>query len=164
MDTQWYTEQGFKISADLGLHLWHMEVPRLGVQLELQLLAYATATATLNLNYVCDLCHSSWKHQICNPLSRARIQTHVLREASWICYPWATTGMPLFSHLNNCDLKTDTRKYTILFMHFRKIVKEVVSLIRQSSLGHDIGIKKLEKKIKSVTRCRLKCSYKLKCI
>ena len=29
----------------LGLHLWHMEVPRLGVQLELQLPAYTTATA-----------------------------------------------------------------------------------------------------------------------
>ena len=30
----------------LGLHLWHMEVPRLGVELELWLPAYATATAT----------------------------------------------------------------------------------------------------------------------
>ena len=30
----------------LGPHQWHMEVPRLGVELELQLPAYATATAT----------------------------------------------------------------------------------------------------------------------
>ena len=30
----------------LGLHPWHMEVPRLGVESEQQLLAYATATAT----------------------------------------------------------------------------------------------------------------------
>ena len=29
----------------LGLHLWHMEVPRLGVELELKPLPYATATA-----------------------------------------------------------------------------------------------------------------------
>ena len=29
----------------LGLHLQHMEVPRLGVKLELQLPAYATAIA-----------------------------------------------------------------------------------------------------------------------
>ena len=29
----------------LGLHLQHMEVPRLGVKLELQLPAYTTATA-----------------------------------------------------------------------------------------------------------------------
>ena len=27
----------------LGLNLWHMEVPRLGAELELQLQAYATA-------------------------------------------------------------------------------------------------------------------------
>ena len=30
----------------LRLHLWHMEVPRLGVESELQLPAYTTATAT----------------------------------------------------------------------------------------------------------------------
>ena len=30
----------------LGPHLWHMEVPRLGVKLELQLPAYTTATAS----------------------------------------------------------------------------------------------------------------------
>ena len=30
----------------LGPHLQHMEVPRLGVELELQLLAYTTATGT----------------------------------------------------------------------------------------------------------------------
>ena len=29
----------------LGPHLWHMEVPRLGVESELQSLAYTTATA-----------------------------------------------------------------------------------------------------------------------
>ena len=37
----------------LGLHLWHMEVPRLGVELELQLPADATDTATLS--HVCKL-------------------------------------------------------------------------------------------------------------
>ena len=35
----------------LGLHLWHVEVPRLGVELELQLPACTTATATLDLNF-----------------------------------------------------------------------------------------------------------------
>ena len=35
-----------------GPHLWHMEVPRLGVQSELQLQAYGTATATLNLSHI----------------------------------------------------------------------------------------------------------------
>ena len=33
----------------LGLHLRHMEVPRLGVELELRLPAYTTATATPDL-------------------------------------------------------------------------------------------------------------------
>ena len=33
----------------------HMEVPRLGVELELQLPAYTTATATANLSSIRDL-------------------------------------------------------------------------------------------------------------
>ena len=32
-----------------------MEVPSLGVKLELQLPAYATATARLNVSWICDL-------------------------------------------------------------------------------------------------------------
>ena len=41
----------------LRLHLWHMKVPRLGVELELQLLAYATTTAMQDLSHICKLCH-----------------------------------------------------------------------------------------------------------
>ena len=33
-----------------------MEVPRLGVEPELQLLAYTTATAMLDPSHICDLC------------------------------------------------------------------------------------------------------------
>ena len=33
-----------------------MEVPRLGVELEMQVLAYTTAT--LDLSFICDLSHS----------------------------------------------------------------------------------------------------------
>ena len=44
----------------LGLHLWHKEVPRLGVELELWPLAYTTSTA---------LQDPSW---VLNPLSEAR--------------------------------------------------------------------------------------------
>ena len=36
-----------------------MEVPRLGVKLELQLQAYATATAMWDLSLVCDLHHGN---------------------------------------------------------------------------------------------------------
>ena len=39
-------------------HLWHVEVPRLGVELELQLQIYATAMATVDLSHTGDLCHS----------------------------------------------------------------------------------------------------------
>ena len=45
-----------------------MEVPRLGVELELQLPAYATATAMGNPRCVCRL-QQCW---ILNPLSEAR--------------------------------------------------------------------------------------------
>ena len=43
----------------LGLHLRHMEVPRPGVESELQLPAYTTATAILDPGRVCDPHHSS---------------------------------------------------------------------------------------------------------
>ena len=62
----------------LGLHLGHMEVPKLGSKSELQILAYATATAMQDTSLVCDLHHSSWQHWILNPLSKARDQTRVL--------------------------------------------------------------------------------------
>ena len=52
----------------LGPHLWHMEVPRLGVELEPQLPAYFTATATPDPSLICDLHHSSRQCQIINPL------------------------------------------------------------------------------------------------
>ena len=45
----------FFFLAILGLHLWHMEVPSLGDELELQLLAYTTPTARPDLSQVCDL-------------------------------------------------------------------------------------------------------------
>ena len=49
----------------------HMEVPRLGVELELQLPACTTATATLDPSHIHDLHHSSQQRQILNPLIRA---------------------------------------------------------------------------------------------
>ena len=52
----------------LGLHLWHMEIPRLGVELELELPAYATATAMPDGSHILDLHHSSRQCQILNPL------------------------------------------------------------------------------------------------
>ena len=62
----------FFLSVFLGLHPQHMEVPRLGVNLELQLPAYTTATATQDQSHVCHLHHSSQHRQILNPQSEVK--------------------------------------------------------------------------------------------
>ena len=49
-----------------------MEVPRLGVELELQLPAYTTVTAMPDLSSICNLCHSLQQHRILNPPSEAQ--------------------------------------------------------------------------------------------
>ena len=56
----------------LGPHLQHVEVPRLGVELELQLPAYTTATAMPDLNHLCDPHHNSQQRQILKPLRETR--------------------------------------------------------------------------------------------
>ena len=47
-----------------GQHLRHMEVPRLGVKLELYMLAYTTAIATWDPSCICYLHYSAGQHQI----------------------------------------------------------------------------------------------------
>ena len=68
----------------LGPQLWHVEIPRLGIELELQLLAFATdtemwdraASATYTTRQCCIL----------NPLSKARNQTCIFMDTGWVCY------------------------------------------------------------------------------
>ena len=67
-----------------GEHLQHMEVPRLGVKLELQLPAYTTATAMQDMNHIFDLYHSSGQCQILDPRSEARDGTHILVDTSQV--------------------------------------------------------------------------------
>ena len=87
----------------LGLHLQHVEVPRLGVELELQLPAYTTVTAMLDLSCVCNLHHhldhNSWQCWILNPLSEPRIEPI----SSWILVGFVTAEpqWELPSHLFN---------------------------------------------------------------
>ena len=81
----------------LGPHPWHVEVPRLGVESELQLPSYTTATATLDLSRVCNLHHSSWQHQILNPLSEVRDWT----SSSWVILVGLVTARnEVFYHQN----------------------------------------------------------------
>ena len=47
-------------------------------------------TAPPDLSCICDLHHSSQQHQIFNPQTEARDQTHILMDTSWVHYHWAT--------------------------------------------------------------------------
>ena len=55
-----------------------MEVPKLGVKLELQLPAYTTTTAMLDPVHICDLLCSLEQCQILHPLSEGRDRTLIL--------------------------------------------------------------------------------------
>ena len=85
----------------LGLYLQHMEVSRLGVQLEVQLPAYTAVTATPDPSCICNLHHSSRQGWIPNPLSKARDRTHNLMVPSQICFCCAVTGTPVFHQFNS---------------------------------------------------------------
>ena len=76
----------------LGLHLWMMEVPRLGVESELQLLAYAKATETWDPSCICNLYHTMWQCQILNPLSKSRDWTCILMDTSRVLNPLGHNG------------------------------------------------------------------------
>ena len=76
----------FYLFIFLEPHLRHMEVPRLGVELELQPLIYTTATTKWDPSHVCNLHHSSWQLWILNPLSEARDRTFGLMDTSQIHY------------------------------------------------------------------------------
>ena len=69
----------------VGPQLRYMEVPRLGVESELQLPAYATAIAMPDPSHVCDLHYSSWQCQILNPVREARDRTCILMDTSQVC-------------------------------------------------------------------------------
>ena len=82
----------FKIFSFLGPHPRHMEIPRLGVESELQLPAHSTATAMWDPSCICNLHYSSRQHQILNPRSEARDRTCILMDASWIGFYGTTMG------------------------------------------------------------------------
>ena len=77
----------FVVVVFLGPHPWHMEVPSLGAESELQLPAYTTATAARDLRCACDLHQSSEQHQILNPLSQGRDPPAFLMDTSQVHYP-----------------------------------------------------------------------------
>ena len=92
----------------MGLHLWHMDVPRLGVQWELQLPAYTTATATQDLSGICDLHHHS-SGDAWSPTHRA--MPGIEPKSSWILVGFIS-AMPLRELL--IDYLVYTSKYLSL--------------------------------------------------
>ena len=118
----------------LGLHLQLMEVPRLGVQSELQPPAYSTATATWDLSRICDLHHSSWQHQILNPLSEVRERTCVLMDTSQIRFHCATMGTPRIGDFNIKLLPTPTR----VTRHIRKLTPPLLFNLILKLLVHAV--------------------------
>ena len=103
----------------LGPHLRHMDIPRPGVESELQLPAYTTATATRDLSHICDLYYSSWQCRILNPPREARDRTWNLMVPSQICFHCAMTGTPRFSFIKGnwvfCFLVTNTWLVKFIF-------------------------------------------------
>ena len=96
-------------------HLQYMEVPKLGVQLELQLPAYTTATAMPNPSCICNLHWSLWQHGILNPLREARDRIHILTDTSWVLKPiepqwellcWILTSYPWYLPGKICILSS----------------------------------------------------------
>ena len=59
----------------------------------------ATATATRDPSRICDLHHSPRQHQILDPLSKARDQTHNLTVPSWTCFCCVTMATPGLQYL-----------------------------------------------------------------
>ena len=82
----------FFLSFFLGPRLQHMEVPRLGVELELQLQAFVIAIATWHPSCIWDLCCSSRPCPILNPLSRARDWTRILMDTGCVLNPLSLNG------------------------------------------------------------------------
>ena len=85
----------------LGLRQWHMEVPRLGIKLELQLLAYTIATATWEPS-----CIWPTPQLMCNARSLTQWTRPVIEpESSWILVGFVTTEpqweLPSFGFLTS---------------------------------------------------------------
>ena len=97
--TQLLSHISISLFFSLVSHLQHMQVPRLGVESELQLPAYITDTAMSDLSHLYDLYLSSRQCRILNLLSEARDWTCILMDTSVVCYSWVTTGtsQPHFS-------------------------------------------------------------------
>ena len=76
----------------LGPRPWHMEVPRLGIDLELQTQADTTATEMPEPSLVSNLHYRLWQRWILNLMSQAGNQTCILMDTSRVLNPLSHNG------------------------------------------------------------------------
>ena len=87
------------------MHVWHVEIPKLGAESEQQLPAYTTATATPDPRHIFDLCLSLQQGWILNPLNKgAKDGTGILIDTSWVLNP--------LSHNRISDFSTSEHKHS----------------------------------------------------
>ena len=91
-------------------HLQHMEVPWLGVQLELQLPAYTTATATQGPSCICDLHHTA--HDNAGSLTH-RTRPEIKPATSWFLDGFVS-AVPRWELLNQCFTSVSCPRYHTL--------------------------------------------------
>ena len=113
---------------------WHMEVPRLEAESELQLLTYTTAIAMQDPSRVCDLHHSSRQLWILKPLSEARNGTHNLMVPSQIRFLSAVMGTPWWKagicNKTNPNLWIATEILSSLICRFQTICAVLEFLVK----------------------------------
>ena len=103
----------FSLLCFSGPLLQYMEVPRLGVESELQLLATAAATATWDQSLVCDLYQA---HGNTGSLTH-QVRPGIEPSSSWILVSFVTTE-PQQKLLSHCILITfGNGKEKILVLH-----------------------------------------------
>ena len=103
----------------LGPHPSHMEVPRIGVESELQLLAYTTAPATWDLHCVCDLHPSSRQCWIPDPLSKARDWTCIFMDTSRILSNAQQRELLIFKNLLVQAYTSPLQEFTFKYCYYR---------------------------------------------
>ena len=109
----------------LRLYPQHMEIPRLGVELELQLPAYATATATWDPSGICDM-GSEW-YFYTTAHSNAGSLTH-----------WARTGIKpvsswiLVRFINHWAMKGTSPEASPLYDKQQRSCRRSLFVIKQS--------------------------------
>lgn len=98
----------------LQSHLWHIEVPGLGVILELQLKVYATALAAPDPRRTCDLRSSVWQCWFPSPPSYLSSSLQFYPSPSYSKLHWDKREVELIEIISHAEKKKlDTQTYVL---------------------------------------------------